>query len=171
LKNDKADHELIKLILEDAISADHLNATYQQISKGVLEQGGSRALEILALDLKKINSKFLTEYDVLRINLGTLYGKTFPTLEDTSNDKSDDKGAIAKSDEKKSDAPESGSSEKLNEERLWTSATGKFQIKAKCIGVDKDKGLVKLQKPDGGVISVKIALLSDKDRELIEASK
>jgi hypothetical protein len=34
-----------------------------------------------SMDLKKAPSEFHTHYDVLRVTLGAMYGKPFPTME------------------------------------------------------------------------------------------
>ncbi len=50
--------------------------------------------------------------------------------------------------------------------RLWTDATGKFQIEAEL--VTTRGGKVVLEKPDGKLVVVPIAKLSDEDREFLD---
>ena len=50
-------------------------------------------------------------------------------------------------------------------ERVWSDASGKFQVKATY--VDSKEGYVRLRKTDGSEISVPIKKLSREDRRLI----
>jgi S1-C subfamily serine protease len=171
LQNDKAETKLIELILMDATLSEMLSATYQKVATAVLTQGGSRENEFHAVDLKKPVTELRTQYDVLRHNLGVLYRMTFPSVEETANDPGSDAGEeTAKTDEKKNGkASSSADSAKRSELREWSDASGKYKIKAKCLGVEDGK--VKLEKTDGAVISVPISSLSEADREFLEESK
>ena len=54
-------------------------------------------------------------------------------------------------------------------ERIWVSSDGKFEIKAKMIEVVEDK--VKLEKPDGGIVTVPVGKLGSKDQAFVRKYK
>jgi len=142
------------------------------LATAVLTQGGSRELELHSIKLKEAETEFRTHYDILRVELGAKYGKPFPTIEETASDPGEDsKEEVAKTEEKKekTDASSSTDPAKRSELREWTDASGKHKIKAKCVGVEK--GVVKLQKTDGAVISVPLASLCEADRQFLGESK
>lgn len=65
--------------------------------------------------------------------------------------------------------PDKSASAALSVLRVWTDRTGKFQVQAKFLGVEAGK--VKLEKPDGPVVSVPVDRPSEADQRFIGAGK
>ena len=49
--------------------------------------------------------------------------------------------------------------------RTWSDPTGKFNVEAKLIELDEEKGIVTIERPDGKTAKVKIEKLSNVDQD------
>jgi S1-C subfamily serine protease len=166
LKSENADPELIITIVAEANISEKLGVEYKRFADDILHQGGSRFVETVASVVKQYLADISTHHDVLRVNLSRKYGKDFPTLDETSKESTStaDVGE-EKKDEKAANGDLSKDSEKLGILRVWTDSSGKHKLQAKYRGMEDGK--VMLEKPDGKMLHIPPASLSEKDRRFL----
>jgi hypothetical protein len=159
LKNENADVDLIKIILEEGNISDKVSTAYQAIGDDVALQGGSREPEMATAKIKARLADQRTEVDVLRVNLARKYGKEFPTLDDMAKEIE----SASNDDSKKSESPDK--SDNRSALRTWTDRSGQHRVEARFRGMEDGKA--KLEKEDGTIVRVAPAALSDADRRFI----
>ncbi len=162
LDQKEADIEVIKLVVQDTVVAKKLSDLCKDVSNtasaGTDEVDWQRAISAI----KDAGNDTDTHRELLRVNLGLMYNLSFPTQKDTAEEDKKlpkDKKATKSTTEKKD----------RSLERVWTDASGKFHIRAKCIGVEG--GIVKLEKPDGTVLNVPKDKLSEEDKLFLDESE
>lgn len=162
LDNKNVDFDLIGLVVADTVIAKKISESCREIANSQRGAGSGLNWELALAGLKQIASEIDTQRELLRVNLGLKYDLSFPTQVETEEE--DRKLAKEKKD-KNTDSP--GNSER-SVTRTWTDCTGKFQIRAKCIGV-KD-GNVKLETSNGKVITVPLDKLSEADKRFLAST-
>lgn len=158
--NKEVDPELIILVVKDTVIAQKISDSCSEIANS--SRVDSLNWEEALARLKRRTSDNDTERELLRVNFGVRYDMSFPTQAETAEE--DKKLAREKKTTK-------SSSNKIDrsEVRTWTDKTGKFQIRAKCIGVED--GIVNLEKPNGTVLRVPREMLSKADKRFLASSE
>ena len=162
-----ADTEVLHIKVAESELAQETADTCHQISMSMSDlsdiETAMRA-EGKLLALKEITQEMRTAREVLRVRLTHKYSKEFPTLEETaSNTASADAGEKKHGEGDDGDKPAAASSRSAM--RTWSDRSGKHRIKARFLGMENGKA--KLEQPDGTVLRIPPAKLSDKDRNFI----
>jgi hypothetical protein len=175
LDNAEADPDVVILAVFEADLAQRYGDACQELSTALATQSD---VEVWHAErnlgrFKELSSDLRTRRDILRLNLSRKYDKKFPTLEETA--KGAESAAVDGGGEKRvnetavAPAGEKGQSptaaDKHSVLRVWTDRTGRYQVQAKY--VELEEGKVTLEKPDGTVIRVPIASLSEADQRFI----
>ena len=158
----EADPDLIGLVVADTVIAKKMSESCKEVSNSTSSRLGGLDWELALNGLKRVSSSIDTKRELLRVNLGLKYDKSFPTQAETAEENE----KLAK--EKKADKSKTENKER-SEMRIWTDSTGKFRIKAKCIGVEDGK--VKLEKSDGTVLRVPTEKLSEADKRFLASTE
>ncbi|MBU4272981.1 MAG: trypsin-like peptidase domain-containing protein [Planctomycetes bacterium] len=161
-ENKETDPGLISLVVTDTVVAKKMSESCKEVSNSTSSRLGGLDWELALNGLKRLSSNIDTQRELLRVNLGLKYDESFPTQAETAEE--DEK--LAK--EKKNSTSTSEKKER-SEMRVWTDSTGKFRIKAKCIGVEDGK--VKLEKSDGSVLRVPLEKLSEADKRFLASTE
>ncbi|MEN6449055.1 MAG: trypsin-like peptidase domain-containing protein [Thermoguttaceae bacterium] len=163
--------ELVKWLVIEGDTLHRLGDAYQelaQITGSQAEPMGDADLLLLVGAKQSLNDQ-RTRGDVLRITLGRIFGREFPTVDETEREMAGS-GSDASASEKPAASPggrkSTNETAKRFELRTWTSHDGNYHIRAKLRSVDDDK--IKLEKEDGAVIVVPISKLSDADQRFID---
>ncbi len=174
LDKDGVDPDLIGLAVGDTVVVKKVSETCDEVASSMTTGAAVNPLDWRATmrNFKNALSAIDTKREVLRVNLGLKYDKTFPTQADTAEEdkkaaqekpKKDDRSSEPSGDESK---PETDVRSQM---RTWTDSTGKYRVRAKCLGVED--GFIKLQKPDGTVLRVPIGKLCEDDKRFLEATE
>ena len=161
LDNKGIDPEVIKFIFQETVITQKLGKICDGVSNSSAAGGGVLRWEEAVNEIKRIADDSDVEREALRVTLGLKYNLSFPTLDETSRE-TKDLANKKKSGTSASDNPE------RSKMRTWTDSTGRFKIKAKCIGLEDGK--VKLEKPDGTVITVPLDKLSESDKRFLAST-
>jgi hypothetical protein len=176
LDNTDVDPDALMLSVAEADIAQRAGDACQQLATAAatLSDSGVWHGEWELDNLKRNFSNLRTVRDLIRIKLARKYDRKFPTLEETAKiaaaspsdaepETKPSKAAVAPVVRKRD--VESEDIDKLMVLRVWSDRTGKHQIQATYRGLEAGK--VKLEKPDGSVISVPIEALSEADQRFI----
>ena len=172
LDNAEADPDVVILAVFEADLAQRYGDACQELSTALATQSD---VEVWHAErnlgrFKELSSDLRTRRDILRLNLSRKYDKKFPTLEETAEsavvngggEKRVNETAVAPAGEK---GQSPTAADKHSVLRVWTDRTGRYQVQAKY--VELEEGKVTLEKPDGTVIRVPIASLSEADQRFI----
>lgn len=158
----EADKSLISLVVADTVNAKRTSKSCKEVSNSTSSRLGGLNWERALNGIKRLSSNLDAQRELLRVNLGFKYDESFPTKEETVEEDKE----LAK--EKKSGKSTSEKKDR-SEMRVWTDSTGKFRIKAKCIGVEDGK--VKLEKSDGTILRVPTKKLSETDKRFLASTE
>ncbi len=158
----QADPEVIGLVVADTVVAKKLSDACKDVSNSASSGGWAIDWETAVSAIKRIANDTDTQRELIRVNLGLKYNDSFPTQAETA--KEDEK--LAK---KKGSSTSTAGKKDRSEMRVWTDSTGKFRIKAKCIGVEDGK--VKLEKPNGTILRVPTKKLSEADKRFLASTE
>jgi hypothetical protein len=157
------DHKLITLTIQEFDVADHTGNSYHDLAMSMSTQAdlGEGYWEAKLISLKEATSELRRHRDILRVELTHRYGLDFPTLEQTAKEPNGDPGS-SRANNKTNDKKDSAD----DDYREWTSAGGKYSVKAKLVRVAN--GQVTLRRPNGKQITIDIDKLSEEDQEFIQ---
>ncbi len=158
----EADPGLIELVVLDTVIAKKTSKSCKEVSNSTSSRLGGLDWERAFNGIKRLSSNIDTKRELLRVNLGLKYNESFPTQAETAEE--DEK--LAKEKKNSTSTSEKKDRSKM---RVWTDSTGKFRIKAKCIGVEGGK--VKLEKPDGSILRVPTKKLSEADKRFLASTE
>ena len=158
----QADQEVIGLVVADTVVAKKLSDACKDVSNSAASGGGMIDWEAAVSAVKRIANNTDIQRELLRVNLGLKYNESFPTQAETAEE--DEK--LAK---EKENSTSTSEKKDRSEMRVWTDSTGKFRIKAKCIGVENGK--VKLEKSDGTILRVPTKKLSEADKRFLASTE
>ena len=166
------DPYLAKWIENESFVLEKTAKSYKELATSVavdkMENGAFAHWKVTVL--KMLLDSLHSDYDRIRLVLGIVYARDFPTPEQSA---AEEEKILAS---KPGATPGRKLPKHANPDdeigyRVWTTADGKFSVEAKYLGVTDDGQSVKLKKRNGKTKEVAIDRLCDADQSYITAAR